>query len=327
MTDANLKWGTTFPLNKEWLWQDKNADATIQQAEYDAVNVDNNYALAWGVDEKGDIWKGLRENGIRYFPSQGIDANGAIQYSYASSKKYNLPNGINGVKRILYKADTDELYLGGFSDARPDTGDTWHAVGTIINKYSNWSTGNQTPDFAIVLPFKSRANTTSTELSAKAFTVEGDYVFVALEKNGIINVYNKTTGTLTGVIKPGLEVDSKSGWTDINIAITASKRANGEYLIFAEENGYGKVIMYRWCPTNNCVESTNAADETIDMDKLSVYPNPAQSIVNISNAPLGTNIKLLDLQGRELISQKVTTENAELYIQALPQGMYLLKVG
>ena len=319
--DPSEEWGTTFPLNKEWLWQDKNADATIQQNEYDAANVDNNYCMAWWADENGGVWKGLREQGLRYFPSQGIDANGAIQYSYASSIKYDLPNGINGVKRILYKADTDDLYLGGFSVARPDTGDTWWSIGTVICKYSNWSTGNRTPSLTINLPFDPSNN--RTILNAKAFTVEGDYVFVALAKDGIINVYNKTAGTLVGVIQPGPEVDSESGWTDINIAITASKRMNGEYVIFAEENGYGKVIMYRWCPANDCIPAPSA--EKLNKGIFNLFPNPAQDKVFIINLPLDTEIKLLDIQGRELISKKTTTEKTELNLQALPQGVYIIK--
>lgn len=62
-------------------------------------------------------------------------------------------------------------------------------------------------------------------------------------------------------------------------------------------------------------------------NQIYIYPNPAQNLVTIAHAPIGSEIKLLDLQGRELISQKATSEITELNIQALPQGLYMLKVG
>ena len=37
-----------------------------------------------------------------------------------------------------------------------------------------------------------------------------------------------------------------TGWSDIVGAIRATKRSSGEYLIFAEENSFGKINMYRW---------------------------------------------------------------------------------
>ena len=35
---------------------------------------------------------------------------------------------------------------------------------------------------------------------------------------------------------------------DVANAISAYKRANGEYVVFVEEDARGKVLMYRWTP-------------------------------------------------------------------------------
>ena len=67
--------------------------------------------------------------------------------------------------------------------------------------------------------------------------------------------------------------------------------------------------------------------ETANSSNLHLFPNPAQDLVTIANAPLGSDIKLLDLQGRELISQKVMSESTELNLQPLPKGLYIVKVG
>lgn len=71
---------------------------------------------------------------------------------------------------------------------------------------------------------------------------------------------------------------------------------------------------------------TNTENQNL-LSKFLMYPNPANDKVTITNAPLGSEIKLLDLNGRELISQKATSENTELNVQALPQGLYMIKVG
>jgi hypothetical protein len=79
-------------------------------------------------------------------------------------------------------------------------------------------------------------------------TVEKDYVF-AVEVIGAVHVFDRNTGAEVGVINPGPEVGSTSGYIDVANAITAHRRENGEYLIFVEEDARGKVLMYRWTPS------------------------------------------------------------------------------
>jgi hypothetical protein len=43
-------------------------------------------------------------------------------------------------------------------------------------------------------------------------------------------------------------VGRASGWVDVPNGISAAKRADGEYLVFVEEDARGKVLMYRWKP-------------------------------------------------------------------------------
>ena len=48
---------------------------------------------------------------------------------------------------------------------------------------------------------------------------------------------------------PGPEVDGCCGWLDFNNAINAMKRMDGEYILFAEDDGRQKVNMFRWRPS------------------------------------------------------------------------------
>lgn len=325
-------WPKSYPTNKEFIWRDQNGDGGIQENEYDTHDVDNYYSLAWGVDDKGGIWKGVREQGLRYFPLQGIDANGVPIYSYGSSIKYPLPEGTNGVKRIWYDAAADELFLAGFSAARPDTGDTWWALGSTICKYSNWSKGNRSPNLTLYLPFAAKNN---TDNNAKAFCVEGDYIFVMRAKEGKIAVYRRSDGSIFGMISPGPEVDFKSGWTDINIAITARKRKNGEYIIFAEEDGYGKIMMYRWCESGNCVESPLFAttDQNEENKEIVVYPNPNEGNFNIqlkNFEKTGYSILIYDYLGISIpfneVVNNITPENINVNLSNRAKGIYCIEI-
>jgi hypothetical protein len=63
-----------------------------------------------------------------------------------------------------------------------------------------------------------------------------------------VHVWDKDSGRELGVIRPGAEVGRASGWVDVPNGISAAKRADGEYLVFVEEDARGKVLMYRWKP-------------------------------------------------------------------------------
>jgi hypothetical protein len=66
------------------------------------------------------------------------------------------------------------------------------------------------------------------------------------------------------------------------------------------------------------------------LGKLAVYPNPAQSKININSIKLENGkalLRLFDLYGKLILEKNITTANPEVDIQYLPAGMYLLQSG
>ena len=59
--------------------------------------------------------------------------------------------------------------------------------------------------------------------------------------------------------------------------------------------------------------------------KLTVYPNPSNSIFNI-DIDANANIELFDITGKKLISQKIVFGTTELDLSNYNTGIYLLKV-
>ncbi|MBE9033657.1 hypothetical protein [aff. Roholtiella sp. LEGE 12411] len=237
-------WPPQQPEKGEWIWRDSNGNGTFEKNEYDGSK-DYPFIGGWWVDSKGDVWKTLRTQdgtGIRHYPLQGIDTKGNPIYSYSSMQKQTTPKIFTDLRRIEYFPETDTMYLSGFTEDHPAIGDDNGVVGSEIARFDNWSQGNRTPRYRIVIPHDT---TGKREVSTAAMSVAGEYVFAVTMKTAEVYVYNIATGTQVQKLKPGPEVGGESGWIDIPYGIRAFRRSKGEHLVFVEEDWKGKVIMYR----------------------------------------------------------------------------------
>ena len=261
--NSNSTYPRQFDSPKDYIWMDINGDGSIQPDEFTTKEgLDNAYSMSVWVDTDGNIWKGIRGQGVRFIPLKEVNSKGVPVYDFADSKLLDIANadlGVDGVKRLVYDREADELYISGFSSQKPDKKldgsgvDSWWSMGSTVCMYKNVlgtlksnpsvNFKNVIPSWRIFIPFVSSGEVGS-ENSAKSFTVEGDYLFIALAKYGNINVYKRNNGEYVGQIQPGAEVGKESGWTDIDYAVNVTKTAS-EYLIFNEENAFAKVIMYR----------------------------------------------------------------------------------
>jgi hypothetical protein len=163
-------------------------------------------------------------------------------YSYSSMQKQTTPKIFTDLRRIEYFPETDTMYLSGFTGDHPAIGDDNGVVGSEIARFDNWSQGNRTPRYRIVIPHDT---TGKREVSTAAMSVAGEYVFAVTMKTAEVYVYNIATGTQVQKLKPGPEVGGESGWIDIPYGIRAFRRSKGEHLVFVEEDWKGKVIVYR----------------------------------------------------------------------------------
>jgi len=228
-------------------WVDRNGDAKRDADEWDNIEEINPFSMSFFVDNNGNVWRGSREQGILFWQMKGLDNKGIPQYDHA--RLIPLPEGTNGVKRLWYDPEKDELFLAGFSEERPDARDTWWCLGSTIAKYSNFlKRADDKPlkaDMCFYIPFHIEDGLGKDHSNAKGFCVEGDYIFITLAREGIINVYRRDNGQLVGKLSPDETVHRQSGWADFNYCINAHRDTDGSYLIMCEENAFGKVLVYR----------------------------------------------------------------------------------
>ena len=62
-------------------------------------------------------------------------------------------------------------------------------------------------------------------------------------------------------------------------------------------------------------------------EKLSVYPNPAHSIIKILNAPPQMEqVSVIGMDGHTALQTQVSAENATINISGLARGLYIIRV-
>ncbi|CAE6715727.1 hypothetical protein [Paraburkholderia nemoris] len=240
-------WPAAQPTYGEWLWRDSNGNGTVDASEISSnpstgSTVGNGF---WWVDTPGNVWLATPTSGIREMPLQGLDSAGNPIYTYASSKMFAMPQPFTRIARIVYTAETDTMYISGFTSAIPWDSTHWKEAGPVLARYDNWSSGTPTQQYTVSLPWNTQ---TSPQTTTVGVAVAGNYVFIAELYTAKVDVYDARTGQAVGYMTPGASVGNTSGWVDVYLGISAVQRGNGEYVVLLEDDARAKILMYRWAP-------------------------------------------------------------------------------
>lgn len=266
------------PRGKDFFWRDKNGNGQFGADEFAAGSGMPNLGYGIWVDSKGDLWScnhwagsGV---GIRRWKMQGFDNLGNPIYDYSAGNytEYQRPEGSHGdIRRLEYFPETDTMYVASTSVADGD-----RDAGNRFVKYTNWSSPNRSIAWTLEPPMD------KTKISA--MSIAGDYLFLGYSyfgtnsREGTIRVYKVADASYAGEIVPTPAVGSISGTFDIPYAIRAFKRQNGEYLIFAEDDHYAKIIVHRWNPTG-----TTVVDTLNQLNKIDVARSSKEWTIDASN--------------------------------------------
>ena len=244
-SESQDAWPPNRPLRGEWLWVDANGDGAFAADEFTQPTnpAANTGTYAWYPDERGTVWTiNGATNRIRSFPCMGLDRNGTPIYRSDRIEEVDPPAVLTSVNYLLYDQPTDVMYLTGYSQKYPTSGGYGGGVvGHALVRINEWSTGNRTPAWEAEVPMD-----VPKDLFCKSICMAGDYLFaVECRRKNTVYVFSKATGTMVSELNLGPAVGSKQGWVDIPYGINAYQRSNGEYLVFVEDDGYLKNIIYR----------------------------------------------------------------------------------
>jgi len=214
---------------------------------------------SWGsyVDKNGTIWDGssgtIKKTAITGFNSSGYP-------TFVTTNAGTRPAIFKDIQRLVYDADSDVMYIAGYTYDHPIVPD-WGQIGTEIARYDNWS-GTPVFKWRKYVQREYQGIYSNPNVICQA----GDYIFYGggsnngMSENGDVWIMRKSDGELVGVMEPTSVVGGKgnTGWIDMGFAMDAFRRSNGEYLVAVEEDFMGRNLIYRWCPTGNCSEKPSA---------------------------------------------------------------------
>jgi len=270
------------PERGEWIWKDQDYDGQIDANEFhqkpDSPLTRGGQPEGIQVLADGTVLISTVDTVREFFI--GKESNGLPDWNFEASNFQETPipsEQFDEVRRVLYDETTDRMYLFGFTDDLPfldpyrKIASDFKQVGRWGIAISNWSQGNRTPDdnfgrrisgeWGIELPW----DPTADREQVKAITLAGDYIFAILgstSKEGseyrrpIVFVYDKNNGQMVGTMQPGGNIGDRA-MVDKPYAINARQLPDGEYVVFAMDNAYNKIIMYRWNPESASSSSTN----------------------------------------------------------------------
>lgn len=245
-------WPPHQPAQGAWSWHDANGNGAFEAGEYEGESADAPRYQGWWVDRAGAIWVATETRGLRCFPAPDLDARGLPRWPAARLLVFDHPAEFSEVKRLRYEPDTDTLYLGGTTTEHRNQ--HWKPMGPVLARYDGWLKGNRTPRWKRVAPYVTGSQGHGS-CEPMGFDVAGDYLFVPYTgasrphgvKTGHVEVFRTLDGAPVGHFEPSEEV-GEIGLQDIRECLRAHRRADGEYLVFLEDDYKAKIVMFRWKP-------------------------------------------------------------------------------
>lgn len=263
-TDSAPNWvrGESTKRNR-WYWIDRNGDGIMNQSEYGIWSNWNGYNAAVDVDELGNIWLGGTgpaittfggDGGVTEFVAGALTNKGVPTYDMNNIRRFDVPFTANTATaiRIKHVVANDVLFLAGTDNTYyPDTI-------YVYSNYSNVAKRSLTCKINLGYDLAGQTNVVLDGNSAPmtlpiAFTADNDFVYVTYLDNGRysrrrgeVTVYNAHDCSTVGWMAPTAVTGYESGAVDMLNAITVSTQPNRYKLVMVEEDGSGKVMVYRW---------------------------------------------------------------------------------
>jgi hypothetical protein len=271
-------WGGS--MNPMWIWTDaastsaSNGDGQFALSE---VTVSSTVSMGdWDVDSKANLWL-FNYNNFQYsykagwpqniveLPLQGLNGVGNPEYSPNTAIVYAVPSEFLFMTRGQYIAETDTMYISGYAQGTPFLylNATPQPAGNQIARYDHWSTQTQ-HKASWVAPLAATPGVKAAPGQPQVYSfgyvdtwhVAGNRVFAGYMAGstnpagnkvpgGTVDVYDATTGAFLNSLLPGANIGGGIGWMDIRYAVRAFQRANGEYVVFAEDDGFRRIVVYR----------------------------------------------------------------------------------
>ncbi|MFP4029209.1 MAG: hypothetical protein ACLFWL_15585 [Candidatus Brocadiia bacterium] len=259
--------------NGNWarlMWRDANGDGRMGEDEYLVVESTQNTVQHF-VDNLGGIWvhrygfkrQRSEKQGFLHFPLQGFDEHDNPIWDFSISEgefiatpddfpesRYATEHGKAPVEHFYYDARKDRMFISGYLEGYE--GRTGGSVGAHLVRYDHFTDPDRREKVSVIdLPIEKGRH------FMKSFAVTGDLLFAGLGKqrdDEFIHIYNTRTGEDLGAMYVGEKLYGESSWLDLDWAMDAFIRENGEIIVTVENNWKNLQIVFRIPPGQEILE-------------------------------------------------------------------------
>ncbi len=130
-------------------------------------------------------------------------------------------------------------------------------------------------------------------------------------------------------------------WTEVNVPFTylnANVTPDSASLLFVSSAGYnfdnlflcqGSANSTMWIDDVSFVYPASISETGKDTDKMNIFPNPAENMINVSFASdvKAGFVAIADMNGREVMRTSITGNQQEINISMLKSGNYIMTLG
>lgn len=270
-------------------------------SEVRVTNLNNGSYQAQIIDNSSTEWKyqvipfgnELVDDQWQTTTEQTFTFSGLADNQYYAVHVVNVCAGgtVGGMK-------TNIVLTGGFCDGTlfTDTGGTSGTYGNNQNFvktfYPSWPTGKVSLSF-------NRIGLQNNQ----------DFMYVYNSDTATSSASLFEGGTITGNNNPGPSFTSTHETGAITIKFVSDSSG----------------ALYGWEASVDC-NATMSIEDISNSNDITVYPNPATSVLYIDAKKEINSVKLNDISGKTVINKKASTLKEKLNIEHLPKGVYILTV-
>ncbi|MDD4970335.1 MAG: two-component regulator propeller domain-containing protein [Paludibacter sp.] len=302
----------------------------------------------------GDAYTVYKFDGTKWYdysPPKSIVYNGCSAIAFQSDGKIwftTANNGAymyNGISWLQYKTS---VFTGANSMTIDNSGNKWFATSSGLVKYdgSNWTVFNTSNSG---LKFNT-VNDLAIDKSGNIWLATGFFDETSDPTTGRIAKFDGTNWTYynpfnddkgsnfvsTIAVDPngkiwagtysGLTAFDGAKWTNYTDSLT--NPANNLQVLSIAFDSHGNKWFGTTCGILEFDDLTASISSPYSHNKISIWPNPANSFVNIDLSGQNSNndISVLDSKGSLILKNTTSSNNVQLNISNFKQGLYFIRV-
>lgn len=242
----------------------------------------------------------------------------------AQDTLFNGSNFTGGFENMsLINADSDTLGWTVFD--LTGAGTAIDAQGEVLGSYS-WTSqlGALTPDNWVITPALDLSNYSASTLTFGRKPMDASYaaenysvyVVQAADQNALATALASATAALTETI-------SDTNFVTKTVDLSSFAGQANVYVAFRHHNCTDQFLLVI---DDIIVSATSGGGLTKEDIKVSTYPNPANSELNISLNENMSTVSILSAEGKVISTQSVNGNNANVNVSELNSGVYFYSI-